>query len=96
MVSIIGNLLRLQDLTVLDRKLGKNSLLLWFKKQRFTGGRLLKSPKWSCILRTLERDAQAINQNMGHSNEPGARAADKGTLAPLEEHLSRFLSAYWK
>lgn len=47
---------------------------------------MLKSSKCSCTLRSPERDAQASNQNMGHSNEPGARAADKGTLAPLEEH----------
>lgn len=53
---------------------------------------MLKSPKCSCTLRTLERDAQASNQNVGHSNEPGARAAGKGTLAPLEEHLGSFLS----
>lgn len=68
----------------------KTSLGFFFTDLCKAGGRLLKSSKYSCTLRSPERDAQASNQNMGHINEPGARAADKGTPAPLEEHLSRF------
>lgn len=53
---------------------------------------MLKSPKCSCTLRTLEREAQTSVLGVRHSDEAGARAGGKGTLDPVEEHLSSFLS----
>lgn len=41
---------------------------------------------------TLERAVQASDLDVRHSDEPGARAVGKGTLAPVEKHSSRLLS----
>lgn len=51
-----------------------------------------KSPKCSCTLRTLERQAKGSVRGVRHSDDLGARTAGRGTLAPVEDHLSRLLS----